>query len=114
MKSYKILSGLFLLLLPPIVYSYDLNKDGYLDIVFLNNSNDTNRQYKFICILKSLIKSTKTLLPTMGAFGVSAGNMSAFGQNYIEETTAVPEPLSVFLLLISEFIIFFKKGFRTQ
>ena len=63
----------------------DLNGDGYLDIVFSNYHNgNTNNINSYICWGDaSNSYSSKTELPTHGAVGVSAGNVSTHGQNFI-------------------------------
>ncbi|MCD6460341.1 VCBS repeat-containing protein, partial [bacterium] len=82
----------------------DLNGDGYLDIIFANHDDDFYYpNYNINSYIywgdPSGSYSSKTELATVGASGVSAGNISAFGQNYLPENTgAVPEPLTLFLL----------------
>jgi len=65
----------------------DLNKDGYLDIVFSNTFNGSSSNINSVIYWGSstgLSTTNKTLLPTCAAIGVSAGSVSSFSHNYIQ------------------------------
>ncbi len=80
----------------------DLNNDGYTDIVisnyYKNGVWDTNSYIYWGNASASY--NTKSELPTRGATGITAGNISGFGQNYFPETQTIPEPATFILLAI--------------
>ncbi|MEW6536824.1 MAG: FG-GAP-like repeat-containing protein [Candidatus Auribacterota bacterium] len=63
----------------------DLNQDGYLDIIFANEwSGSSTRINSYIYWgAASNAYSIKTDIPTVGAIGITAGTISAYGQNFI-------------------------------
>ncbi len=77
----------------------DLNSDGYLDIVF-SNLHDNYSYYTNSYVYWGAEDdsfATMTELATQGAVGVSAGNISAFGQNAVSQAP-IPEPATMLLL----------------
>ncbi len=84
----------------------DVNGDGYLDIIFGNYYNGSSWDLNSYIYWGDATASysSKSELATLGAAGVTAGNMSTFGQNYLPESDdpeAVPEPLSLLLISLS-------------
>ena len=83
----------------------DLDNDGYFDIIISNEYDGIAATYNTNSYIywgdASASYTTRSELATQGAIGVSAGSMSAYGQNYTtppQET--IPEPASMILLAL--------------
>ncbi len=82
----------------------DLDNDGYIDIIISNEYDgiagtySTNSYIYWGDALASY--TTRSELATLGAIGVSAGSMSAYGQNYTTPQETIPEPTSLILLTV--------------
>ena len=80
----------------------DLDNDGYPDIIISNEYDGIAGTYNTDSYIywgdASASYSTRSELATLGAVGVSAGSMSAYGQNYTAQQETIPEPASILLL----------------
>lgn|GEM_PF-4465443 len=85
----------------------DLNGDGKLDIIFSSDASGEGTESIIYWGDENNSYTQKTNLDTNNAWGVSAGQSSAYGKT-VAESSSVPEP-SLMILLGFGLIFLFKK-----